>query len=187
MSIYLNNFLQFPNLTFWSRFNITGGGQSPVKLEIIETTDEIFKSTSSQTQSKSNNSGDFIEELSFLQNGAPIEEELKTPDALNYTYDFKINPRQIITNSCDNRQNSNNSTKEVSSLRRSERIAKYQLIKENSSNSIEAPSPKRRCLMPIKLPIGVKKNAFYHLSYNSAAKKPKVQSLRNKTSSPKTV
>lgn len=196
MSISLNNFSQFPNLTFWSRFHVTGGGQSPIELEIIEKTNETFKSTSSQIQSENNNSGGFIEDikgleatgffqaLSSLKDGSPIEEELKTPDALNYTYDFKINPRQIITNSCSNRQNSNDSTKEVSPLRRSERIAKRKLAKENS---IEELSPKRRCLMPIKLPVGVKGNAFYHLSYNSADEKQKAQGLGNEILPLKTV
>lgn len=177
MSISLNK-LEFPTLTFWSRYQSTGGEQSPIELKIIEKTNETFKSISPQSQN--NKLDGFIEDpqeleatgffqaLSFLEDGVFSEEELKTPDALKYTYDFKINPKQVIMNSCGNRQNSNHFTKEVSPLRRSERIAKRKLVEKTFSNAIEEPSSnKRHCLTPLKLSIGIKGTAFYNLNYGS--------------------
>lgn len=166
MSIYLEP----PYLDFWSCFHFKSGKQGePIELEIIQRTDEVFKSTNPQVQDQNNRSNfiedlevlekrGFFKELSFLDlDRTPIEGELKTP---NYTKqadeivnDFK---RQTITNSYENGQNSNNSPKKTSLLRRSERIAKRKL-----ASSIQSPSPKRQCLLPMKLQIGAKENTLF--------------------------
>jgi len=131
MSTSLNN-LQFPILTFWSRFIVTGGQQTPIKLEITEKTDETFKSTSSQIQSESNNPGGFIEhpkileELGFFRDlafldGLEGKEPIEKKPFIEYTKQddavvdaFKVDHKQIIANSCENGKNSNHSTKEIS-------------------------------------------------------------------------
>ncbi|MEK7340163.1 MAG: hypothetical protein WBD50_07775 [Candidatus Rhabdochlamydia sp.] len=175
----MSTLLQFPPLDFWSRWRLTGGEQNkPIKLEIIQKTDEAFTLTISQNDSGFTEDPKILENLGFfkefsflddLKDGASIEEELKTPDATNYTKQddvingFKINPRQIIDNSCGNGQNNNSSTKKTSPIRRSKRIAERNLsVKESSSGSIETPISKKR-------------KDLLHLNYGPQLKKQKVR------------
>ncbi|MDR2539215.1 MAG: hypothetical protein LBC45_01105 [Chlamydiales bacterium] len=146
--------LHFSNLTFWSRFHITGGEQSPIKLEIVEKTDKTFRSIGSQTQLETNHSNSFIEDLKELEattgffddlafldlegkectEKKSVVESIKQNDAA--IDDVKANAHRAIANSSENGWDNNNSTKEISPICRSKRIAERNLNK-NSSNSIK--------------------------------------------------